>query len=76
MIGNAGKENTEPMTIDRHTFNPQELCSRKLWQIISDSETGSCAESDLRAAVQELASRRHYLAELAELGQLSKDSLA
>lgn len=64
------------MTVDRHTFNPQELCSRKLWQIVTDSETDSCAENDLRAAVKELASRRHYLAELAELGQLNKDQLA
>ena len=82
-VGNANKrdaeaetENTKTMTIDRNTFNPQELCSRKLWQIVTGDEAGSRAETELRAAVKELASRRHYLAELAELGQLDRDSLA
>jgi hypothetical protein len=59
------------MTVDNTPFNASELCSRKLWQIIStpESETGAC---DLRAAVAELAARRHYLEELEEIGQLKR----
>lgn len=64
------------MTTEQNTFKPQELCSRKLWQIVTDDEGKACAKSELRAAVNELAARRHYLAELAELGQLDGDSPA
>jgi len=60
------------MTTEQNTFNPHELCSRKLWQIITDMDGQSSARNELRAAVEELAARRHYLAELAELGQLAQ----
>lgn len=64
------------MTTEPNTFKPQELCSRKLWQIVTDDGGKACAKSELRAAVNELAARRHYLAELAELGQLDGDTTA
>ncbi len=56
------------MTINR--FNAQELCSRKLWELVK-SEPGpqpQINEAELHEAIQELAERRHYLAELAEIG--------
>jgi hypothetical protein len=64
------------MTTEQNTFNAHELCSRKLWQIVTDDDGKTCAKSELRAAVNELAARRHYLAELAELGQLDGDTSA
>jgi len=57
---------------DTHTnFDPQALCSRKLWDIISQDPSRTLAESDLQAAIQELQQRRHYLEELTELGKLA-----
>jgi len=48
-------------------FNATEFCSRKLWELIS-GENSSTSKSELEAAVQELAMRRHYLSELEQLG--------
>ena len=58
------------MTDTHTTFDPQALCSRKLWDIISQDTSRTLAESDLQAAIQELQQRRHYLEELTELGKL------
>lgn len=57
--------NTETMR-----FNASELCSRKLWQLVNEEDEYTINEIELREAVQELASRRHYLAELKRLGIL------
>ena len=51
-------------------FNPTELCSRKLWQLVNTQSSDSINELELREAVAELASRRHYLADLQRLGKL------
>lgn len=51
-------------------FNPQELCSRKLWQIVNTAADPEITETELREAVAELAQRRHYLEELAKIGKL------
>ncbi len=51
-------------------FNPRELCSRKLWQLVNDRGEGDIAEAELHQAVRELTARRHYLAELARIGKL------
>ena len=48
-------------------FNATELCSQKLWEMVSD-ENNSTSKSELEAAVAELAVRRHYLGELEQLG--------
>ena len=48
-------------------FNATEFCSRKLWELIN-GENKSTSKSELEAAVQELAMRRHYLSELEQLG--------
>lgn len=57
------------MTANR--FNPQELCSRKLWELVStEQQQHDINEAELREAVKELAERSHYLAELTEIGKL------
>jgi len=57
------------MTINK--FNAQELCSRKLWEIVNTAPgtAQDINESELRDAINELAERRHYLAELTEIGK-------
>jgi len=62
------------MTINR--FNPQELCSRKLWELVKN-EPGSMQEineAELKKAIHELAKRRHYLKELTETGILGNSN--
>ena len=49
------------------TFDPGELCSSKLWEIVRSEAGGSRAE--LEAALAELSSRRHYLAEIEQLDE-------
>jgi hypothetical protein len=62
------------MRIETTNFDARELCSRKLWQLINNAtETNSAAE-ELSQAINELASRRHYLAELANIGKLQDTS--
>ena len=58
------------MTLNNREFDASELCSRKLWQIISSPEEQSVAEDELRQAIRELTARKHYLAELARMGKL------
>ena len=54
-------------------FNAQELCSRKLWEMVSHhSETADASSDQLRDALQELSARRHYLIELERIGLFSK----
>ena len=51
-------------------FNASELCSRKLWQLVSEDDQSGCDKDELREAINELAARRHYLQELQEMGKL------
>jgi hypothetical protein len=51
-------------------FNPQELCSRKLWQLVSTETAEQVSERELSEAVHELANRRHYLEQLQKIGVL------
>ena len=51
-------------------FNARELCSRKLWQLVTTESAEQVSETQLREAVEELAERRHHLAELQRLGKL------
>ncbi|MEH6590154.1 MAG: hypothetical protein V7746_07865 [Halioglobus sp.] len=50
------------------TFNPQELCSRKLWELINNNHANNEAKQLLEAAIAELEERRSYLAELQNIG--------
>lgn len=56
-------------------FNPSELSSRKLWQYVTEAASvDDGADNDSAAlvkAVEELATRRHYMEQL-----LSSDRLA
>lgn len=56
--------------MDTVKFNPQELCSRKLWQLVSTETDEQVGERELREAVAELANRRHYLAQLQQIGAI------
>ena len=55
-------------------FNPQELCSRKLWQLVSDPAPSEISDTELSRAIAELARRRHYLEELEEMGKLEANT--
>lgn len=58
---------------ETQTFNMHEFCSRKLWEMISADAAGNKVEAspeELLAAVRELSARRHYLAELEQIGKL------
>lgn len=54
-------------------FDPSELSSRKLWQLVTEASTDNADNTDsaLTEAVEELASRRQYMEKL-----LSSERLA
>ena len=58
------------MNFDKTEFDASELCSRKLWQIVNGPSQEDLSELELKQAVEELTTRRHYLAELTRLGKL------
>jgi hypothetical protein len=62
------------MTLDITQFNAQALCSRKLWQMVNTPTDRSIGETELQQAINELATRRHYLAELGRIGKLGEDN--
>jgi hypothetical protein len=56
--------------MDTARFNAQELCSRKLWQMVNTPTCKKVSNDELAEAINELATRRHYLAQLQETGKL------
>ena len=60
----------EKMDTKATLFDASELCSRKLWQLVTTENAEQVSEDQLREAVAELAERRHYLNELQRLGKL------
>ncbi|MEH6570409.1 MAG: hypothetical protein V7709_15110 [Halioglobus sp.] len=52
------------MTPDTNNFNPQELCSRKLMELISAGNSNAENKAQLQAAIAELEERRGHLAKL------------
>ncbi len=58
------------MTTQTSGFNASELCSRKLWQLVTMPDEESISEKELQQAIEELATRRHYLEELQRIGKL------
>ena len=56
--------------MDTTRFNAQELCSRKLWQMVNTPSNENVSENELKEAIAELATRRHYLEQLEEIGKL------
>jgi len=58
------------MSVTQENFKAQELCSRKLWEVVT-TPADDYTDSDLAQAVAELAQRRHYLEQLKDLGKLN-----
>jgi hypothetical protein len=56
------------MTTQINTFKAEELCSRKLWEIVQQQNAETDTRETLEAALEELAERRHYLQQLKNLG--------
>ena len=59
--------------MDTVNFNAGELCSRKLWQLVNTPTSENASDDELAEAITELATRRHYLAQLQEIGKLGGD---
>ena len=55
-------------------FNAEELCSRKLWQLLNTETDNTINDSELTEVIAELTKRRHYLEKLQEIGKLSQYS--
>jgi len=55
-------------------FNPSELCSRKLWQLVTTETEQQVGERELKEAIAELATRRHYLEQLQQIGAIKGNS--
>ena len=51
-------------------FDPSELCSRKLWQLVNADTDERVGERELKEAIAELATRRHYLEQLQQIGAI------
>jgi hypothetical protein len=63
------------MIMNTTRFDPKELCSRKLWQLVNTSEErAKVSEQELKQAIAELATRRHYLDKLQQAGKLAEDN--
>lgn len=62
------------ITTQTNTFNPQELCSRKLWDMVNIDDADSANKAQLEAAIAELEERRSYLTELQHLGKVDPES--
>ena len=58
--------------MDTARFNARELCSRKLWQLVNTPTSAKVSDDELAEAITELATRRHYLAQLQETGKLGE----
>ena len=69
----AEQQKKENMTTESNSFNPQELSSRKLWDIISAESSANANKADLDAAIAELEERRSYLEELQLIGRSSSE---
>jgi hypothetical protein len=53
-------------------FNAEELCSRKLWQLVDRELNPGINDNELSEAIAELAKRRNCLEQLQEIGKLSE----
>lgn len=56
--------------MNRIQFDPSELCSRKLWEMVSNNSIDQVSEDELKQAIAELATRRHYLEKLQAIGAI------
>mgnify|MGYP001828933024 CR=1 FL=1 len=53
-------------------FDPTQLCSRKLWQLVNTETDEKVSARELREAIAELASRRQNLEKLQQFGILEQ----
>lgn len=60
--------------MDTAKFNAEELCSRKLWQLLNAETDNNINDGELTEVIAELAKRRHYLEQLQATGKLSQYS--
>ena len=51
-------------------FNAQELCSRKLWQLVNTPTNEEISNNELTEAIAELTRRHHYLEKMQETDKL------
>ncbi|MFT4517787.1 MAG: hypothetical protein ACI9JM_000164 [Halioglobus sp.] len=51
-------------------FKAEELCSRKLWQLVHTAPGEEITDTDLSLAIAELVKRRHYLQDLQDIENL------
>ena len=58
--------------MDKVKFDPTQLCSRKLWELISTESDEQVGERELKEAIEELASRRQNLEKLQQTGVLKR----
>ena len=58
--------------MDKVKFDPTQLCSRKLWELISTENDDQVGERELKEAIEELASRRQNLEKLQQTGVLER----
>jgi hypothetical protein len=58
--------------MDKVKFDPTQLCSRKLWELISTENDDQVDERALKEAIEELASRRQNLEKLQQTGVLER----
>ncbi len=56
------------------TIEPDKLCSRKLWQLLSADPCAALEPEQQDRVVRELLQRRHYLAELRNIGKLEQSN--
>ena len=62
------------MNMNAVKFDPTQLCSRKLWQLVNTETDEKVSARELREAIEELASRRHYLEKLQQVGILERSN--
>ena len=55
-------------------INPQELSSRKLWQLAETQSTHEISAEEMSQVIAELAKRCHDLEELDRIKQLERNS--
>ena len=55
-------------------INPQELSSRKLWQLAETQSTDDLSAEEMSDVIAELAKRCHDLGELDKISQLEENS--
>ncbi|MEM8563313.1 MAG: hypothetical protein AAGF57_13815 [Pseudomonadota bacterium] len=62
--------------MNRLDFDPSELSSRKLWELVKNNDIEQVSKEELREAIAELATRRHYLEKLQAIGAIEGEAVS